>query len=128
LGNSDEICNDFFGTTHFNKNSFDQDGSDLFGSLLADSFNGKVMPKKKAPSNVEVTVFCTIAEFFNGSMKQVMYNRTKIGLDGRTYNTVTEYQDVQVKPGDAHNSQFTFRGKGNEEYGHPRSDLIIKLV
>ena len=86
------------------------------------------MPKKDPPSNVEVTVLCTIAEFYNGSMKQVMYNRTKIGLDGRTYTTVPEYQAVQVKPGDSHNTMFTFRGKGNEEYGHPRSDLIIKLV
>lgn len=128
LGNSDKICNNFFGTTHFNNNAFEQNGSDLFGSLLADSYNGKLQPKKDAPSNVEVTVQCSIAEFYRGSVKQVFFNRTKIGLDGRTYSTVSECQNLQVKPGDPSGTSFTFKGKGNEEYGHPRSDLVIKLA
>lgn len=85
LANSDEICNNFFGTTHFNQNAFEQDGSDLFGSLLSDSFKGKYQPKKDAPVNVEVTLKCTIAEFYNGSLKCIKYNRSKINLDGRTY-------------------------------------------
>lgn len=33
-----------------------------------------------------------------------------------------------MKPGDSKNTVFTFKGKGNEEYGHPRSDLIVKLA
>lgn len=67
-------------------NSFDQDGSDLFGSFLADSYNGKKMPKKSAPKNVEVTIKCTIKEFYNGCLKDIKYERAKIGMDGRTYS------------------------------------------
>jgi len=62
--------------------------------MLADSQKGKEQPKKDAPKNVEVTVKCTIAEFYNGSIKKVKYQRQKIGLDGRTYTTVEETQQI----------------------------------
>lgn len=128
LGGADDICNKFFGTTHFNHNSYDQDGNDLFGSLLSDSYNGKEMPKKQPPCNVEVTVKCSIAEFYSGSIKNIQFSRAKIGMDGRSYTQVNEEQKVQVKPGDSSSTILTYRGRGNEEYGHSRSDLVVKLT
>lgn len=127
LNNSDEICTNFFGTTHFN-NSYEYDGSDMFGSLLHDSHLAKKQAKQCAPKDVEVTVKCCLSEFYNGSVKKVCYQRNKISIDNRTNTYVDEEQMVEVKPGQSLSTVLTFKGKGNESYGHPRSNLIVKLV
>jgi len=128
LNNSDEICTKYFGTVHLNKNSYEYDGSDLFGSLLSDAHLAKQHAKKCAPKDVEVTLKCKLAEFYNGSAKKACYERDQVCIDNRTYRKVTEEQVVEVKPGQKLCSTMTFKGKGNEEYGHPRSNLIVKFA
>ena len=90
MNNSDEICTAFFGRTHFNNNGYEHDGSDLFGSLLRDSHLGKNQAAKFPPKDVEITLKCKLAEFYNGSVKKVCYQRDKISVDNRTYTKVTE--------------------------------------
>jgi DnaJ family protein B protein 4 len=77
---------------------------------------------------VEVTVNCSLKEFYNGAIKNLKYSRAKINMDGRTYREVEEEITVQVKPGESASTLLTFKGRGNEEYGHPRSCLVVKLA
>ena len=51
------------------------DGSDAIQSIFHDSHNGLVQPKKAQPSDIVITVECTLAEFYNGSIKQVEFER-----------------------------------------------------
>lgn len=128
LGNSDEISSAFFGTTHFNANSFEYNGSDLFGSLLGDGHKALNQPQKLYPKDVEVTVQCSLAEFYNGSAKKISYKRTATTVDGRTLKIVEEEHLVLVKPGHSNSTVLIFKGKGNQQYDHyQRSNLIVKL-
>ena len=84
LGNSASICAEFFARTHLDGEVFEFDGSDIYGSLAADGHRGKNQPRPPAPKNIEVTLKCSMEELYNGSMKQLVYTRTKIHPDGRT--------------------------------------------
>jgi len=68
-----EIFNHYFSTTHLNNDVYEMDGSDVFGSLNNDAMKGKNQRKPFPPKNVEVTVKCSLQEFYNGSMKTVRY-------------------------------------------------------
>jgi len=56
----------------------DLDGSDLQGSMFGDAFRGLKHSTDKQPEDIEVTVECTLAEFYNGSMKQISYEATEV--------------------------------------------------
>ena len=60
LGNSMEIFNHYFSTTHLNNDVYEMDGSDVFGSLNNDAMKGKNQRKPFPPKNVEVTVKCSL--------------------------------------------------------------------
>jgi len=51
----------------------DMDGSDLLGSMFGDAFRGLNAVPDCVPGDIEVTVECTLAEFYVGSMKKVEY-------------------------------------------------------
>lgn len=129
LGNSEEIYDAFFeDPMALEKDRFEQDGSDVFGSLLGDAHGAKRKPKPSKPKDVEVTVKCSLVEFYNGSMKTVSYTRDKIHPDGRSMTKVPEELQVEVKPGFDHTSVLTFAGLGNEQYQNARSNLVVKLL
>ena len=67
-----------------NRERFEYDGSDMFGSLLGDAHAAKRKPKPAAPKNVEVNIKCSLIEFYNGSLKMIKYKRDKIYPDGRS--------------------------------------------
>ena len=54
----------------------DLDGSDLTGSMFGDAFRGLSNVPEKLPQDITVTVECTLAEFYNGSMKKIEYKAT----------------------------------------------------
>ena len=41
--------------------------------MFSDSFGAKNRPAHAAPSDAEITVECTLEEFYNGSIKHVTY-------------------------------------------------------
>lgn len=49
------------------------DGSDTRGSMFGDGFNGLNQKPAAAPVDVEVTLQCTLQEFYNGSLKHFTY-------------------------------------------------------
>ena len=115
LGNSDEIFDAYFEDENaLNRERFEDDGSDMFGSLLGDAHGAKRKPKPAAPKNVEVSISCSLVEFYNGSLKMVKYMRDKIYPDGRTITKVEEELQVEIQPGMDTKTVLTFPGCGNE--------------
>ena len=84
LGNSEEIFEAYFGDSKVIDGTFDLDGSDVYASLLGDALGAKNQAIPNAPSNIKMTLKCSLAEFYNGSLKKVTYSRDKIFPDGRT--------------------------------------------
>ena len=51
----------------------DFDGSDTRGSMFADSFGALNRPASEPPKDAVVVVECSLEEFYNGSLKQLVY-------------------------------------------------------
>lgn len=66
-------------------------------------------------------------EFYNGSTKVFKYKRDKIYPDGRSINKVEEELSIEVKPGYDEKTVLTLPGKGNEQYTHAQSSIIVKF-
>jgi DnaJ family protein B protein 13 len=126
-GNSTEIFQKFFSTTHLDDEVFELDGSDAFGSILGSGYRGKSMPAAPVPKNVEVTLFCNLVDFYNGCVKSVRFSRQMIHPDGRSRKLKKDKQIVEIRAGYNRKTVLTYKGMGHEEYGHPTSDLVIKL-
>lgn len=114
LGNSDQIYKDFFGSTSPFLESYEMDGTDVYGSLLGDAFGAKNMAKPSKAKDVTVTLKCSLAEFYNGSAKCVKYHKERVQPDGRTKFTVAQEQLVEVKPGYSEKTVLTYAKKGHE--------------
>lgn len=56
--------------------------------MFADSFRALNQPAPKAPKNAEVVVECTLEEFYNGAIKQVIYEIDEVQHDARTVKRV----------------------------------------
>ena len=64
------------------------DGLDNRESMFADSFGALNRPKHSAPLDAEITVECTLEEFYNGSIKQIQYEIDEVQHDARTVKRV----------------------------------------
>jgi len=74
-----------------------------------------------------VTLDCSLEEFYNGSIKNVEYERAVTNHDARSVSVECRCQQVEVKPGFSESSELVFKKMGNQSPGHVASDLIIKF-
>ena len=114
MGNSEEIFEAYFGDSKVIDGSFDLNGVDVYGSLLGDALGAKNQAMPNAPATIDITLKCSLAEFYNGSLKKVKYSRNKIFPDGRTIQKVDEEVQVEVKPGYDTDTVLNFSQMGNE--------------
>ena len=62
----------------------DTAGADVQQSIFSDSFGGLNQPKPAKPTDVIVTLDCTLEEFYCGSIKQATYERKVVQFDAKT--------------------------------------------
>ena len=103
-------------------------GSDTFGSMFGDGFGGLSCPAKPKPEDIEVTLDCTFAEFYNGCFKTCRYERNIVQADGKTTASKAESVQLEVKAGFSEKTVLTYKGKGHQEVGHAPSDFVIKFA
>lgn len=77
-----------------------------------------------------MTVDVTLEEIYNGSRREVSYEKQVLGLDGRTTKKQKASVSVYVKPGMQSSQKLKVRGEGNQQAKLPPTDLNIcfKLV
>lgn len=102
-------------------------GDDVQQSIFADSYGGLNQPKPAKPTNVVVTLECTLEEFYCGSIKQASYERNVVQFDAKTTQAQREIQQVEVKPGFSESTELVFKKLGNQSPGYIHADLIIKF-
>lgn len=95
--------------------------------MFQDAFRGQNVAKKEHPGDVKVKLDCTLAEFYNGSIKTVNYDANEVQHDGRTTKVVHRVEKVQVNPGFNEKTKLVFKGKGHQIPGDFPSDLVIKF-
>lgn len=89
------------------------DGSDVQQSIFADSFGGLNQSKQDKPADITITVDCTLEEFYNGSIKQIHYEREIVQHDAKTKKMEPCIQQIEVKPGFSESSELVFKKKGH---------------
>lgn len=83
--------------------------------------------KKARAADIEVTVECSLYEFYNGALKEIFYNVTE-GAEGSDETEEIEKSiSVQVKPGYNEQTTLRFPRFGNKAFGAHPSDLIVKF-
>lgn len=88
-------------------------GSDAQQSIFADSFGGHNQPKQGEPEDVEVTLDCSLEEFYNGAVKQFEFSRNIVQHDAKSIKPKTESMEVEVKPGFSESTELVFKKMGN---------------
>jgi len=127
-------CYEIFDKFFLHNNAFhkvcDATGEKLSGSMFGSAYGGSHAPAPQASKDVEVDLACTIMEFYHGSVKYVTYKRQTVALDGHTVREDSDsgFETVVVKPGMQVGTKLRFKGKGNEQYKKPATDLIVTLV
>ena len=61
-----------------------------------------------------MTVDVTLEEMYNGSQKQVTYEKQVLGLDGRTVKKQQASVPIFIKPGMEASNKMTVNGAGNQ--------------
>ena len=125
--NSDSFFEKHFAGADILSDSRAIDGSDLRPSFFSDSHGGQGEAVKPAPKNIEVLLECTLEELYNGSMKQVEYERSIVKHDAKTVLMQRCIEQIEVKPGFSNESVLCFKGKGHEQAGHSPADLVVKF-
>ena len=100
-------------TTDFLLEDRANDGSDVQQSIFADSFGGLNQSKQDKPADITITVDCTLEEFYNGSIKQINYEREIVQHDAKTKKMEPCVQQIEVKPGFSESSELIFKKKGH---------------
>ena len=102
-------------------------GADAQQSIFADSFGGLNEPRAGAPSDVVITVDCTLEELYNGSIKEIEYRRDVLQHDAKTCVSESQVQQIEIKPGFSESTELVFKKMGNQAPGHINANLVIKF-
>lgn len=89
------------------------DGTDFRGSMFGDGYKGLNQKPAPAPSDVVVSLECSLEEFYVGSTKAFSYAIDEVQHDGNTIVKKQKSKTVQVDPGFSDKTVLTFRGMGN---------------
>jgi len=76
---------------------------------------------------VEVTLQCSLFEFYNGALKEVSYERAYIYSNEEGLRTCEDEITIEVKPGYCEKTVLRFPGLGNEAFGASASDLVVRF-
>jgi len=120
MGNPFKIFCDFFGSEN---PWFDQlEQANPMKAVIADA------EKKAQAEDIEVTVECSLYEFYNGALKEVIYYPVQVFEGSDETEEVEKSITVQVKPGYGEHTTLRFPKHGNKAYGAHPSDLIVKFA
>jgi len=84
--------------------------------------------KNARAKDIEVTVECSLYEFYNGALKEVTYQQTICYEGSDETEEVDKTIMVQVKPGFGEQTTLRFPKFGNKSFGAHASDLIVRFV
>lgn len=120
MGNPFKIFFDFFGSEN---PWFDQlEQVSPMTAIIAEA------EKSARAADVEVTVDCSLFEFYNGALKEVLYMQTE-AFDGSEESDQHEKTImIQVKAGYGEHTTLRFPRLGNKSFGAHPSDLVIRFA
>jgi DnaJ-class molecular chaperone len=128
-GNAHKIFEKFFGTS--NPFALIKDGKKNIESeysAVTSNFEKKEEEKKTEElPPIDVELYCTLEELYNGCTKTVKYKKCALSLDKRSQEEKECSIDVEILPGYDKTTVIPFKELGNEAPGKKTSDLLIHI-
>ena len=134
LGNGHEIFEKFMGTSNpftlirenGKKNKEIREKENIM--IDASKQNKQNDDNEKKANDIIINLECTLEELYNGTVKNVKYNRKIVSPYSVTLEEKEENVDVEILKGYDKNTVIKFPGMGNEGLGEKNSDLIVKII
>ena len=134
LGNGHEIFEKFMGTSNpftlirenGKKNKEIREKDNIM--IDASKQNKQNDDNEKKANDIIINLECTLEELYNGTVKNVKYNRKIVSPYSVTLEEKEENVDVEILKGYDKNTVIKFPGMGNEGLGEKNSDLIVKII
>ena len=134
LGNGHEIFEKFMGTSNpftlirenGKKNKEIREKENIM--IDASKQNKQNDDNEKKANDIIINLECTLEELYNGTVKNVKYNRKIVSPYSVTLEEKEESVDVEILKGYDKNTVIKFPGMGNEGLGEKNSDLIVKII
>ena len=133
-GNAHKIFENFFGTS--NPFALIKDGKKNIESeysAVTSNYEKKdedLKPgetKKGELPPIDVELYCTLEELYNGCTKTVKYKKCNLSLDNKSQEEKECSIDVEILPGYDKTTVIPFKELGNEAPGMKTSDLLIHI-
>ena len=128
-GNAHKIFEKFFGTS--NPFALIKDGKKNIESeysAVTSNYEKKEEEKKTEElPPIDVELYCTLEELYNGCTKTVKYKKCALSLDKRSQEEKECSIDVEILPGYDKTTVIPFKELGNEAPGKKTSDLLIHI-
>ena len=84
--------------------------------MFLDGLKGQDEAPKAPPKDIEVTIDCTLKEFYCGSMREITFVRDEIHHVPKVSTQFKRTKQIEVKPGYSEKTVLVFRGEGNAVY------------
>ena len=98
------------------------------GSMFGCSALGKHWDIDESPSEILLSLECTLEELFFGCRKSVKYTCLVMNPTKTTSHEEVRAKDVLIKPGCSGGMKIVYEGEGSEKMNYPRGDLVVSLV
>ena len=133
-GNAHKIFEKFFGTS--NPFALIKDGKKNIESeysAVTSNYEKKDADLKPGETKkgelppIDVELYCTLEELYNGCTKTVKYKKCNLSLDNKSQEEKECSIDVEILPGYDKTTVIPFKELGNEAPGMKTSDLLIHI-
>ena len=95
----------------------------MFGSSLGASCE----PRPTELKDIEVTLECSLEEFYQGSLRSVEFEKCEIEHNPKVSRSLKRSKQVQINPGFSDETVLVFKGEGNQSNECKNSDLVVKF-
>lgn len=95
----------------------------MFGS----AFGGMYYDFNDPPTDLEVTIQCSLEDLYKGGLKRLFYNKRVINNDSRTTDLKEFSKDIEIVKGSKNGTSKIYPGEGNQKPGYKSSNLIVKI-
>ena len=113
--------------TDFITEARDNQGTDVQESIFGDGFGGLSQSKAPKPEDIRITLECSLEEFYQGTIKEVSFNKNIVQHDAKSTISEPQAQMIEIKPGMSGDTELVFKKRGHQSPGHVDADLIVKF-
>jgi DnaJ-class molecular chaperone len=113
LKSPEKMWEELLGSPNIKTEQFSPDGDDMAGSMFGSSLGGSHEPRPTKLDDIEITLNCSLEEFYEGSLRSVEFQRNETDHNPKVAILKTRSRHVQINPGFSDKTVLVFKGEGH---------------